>query len=299
MPALIKPSMMIKLLTLRDDVETALIRRQGKRRSQKIIAIGVAGKPNSPASTGRSQTVGIQLNELNDIHTSQHKLVIKADSQQRHLKIFVYCAKPRGFKPVLFDIGANLLKKVSIMTLIRYERFGNLLGSLNYGHRCHVDGSEQALEESPRGETIFTPLPAFIRTSRRASNASRGMAKIAALTKDPNVKAVGETGLDFFRDFSPRDQQIDAFERHIELAIDTGLPMFLHERDAYPEFYEQIARHRSELSDLVVHCFTGAEEALDAYIDLGCHIGITGWICDERRGQHLLPLVKKIPKTNS
>jgi TatD DNase family protein len=111
----------------------------------------------------------------------------------------------------------------------------------------------------------------------------------------PEVKAIGETGLDFFRDFTPREQQIKSFEAHIELAIETGLPMFLHERDAHPTFANILATYRSKLNDVVVHCFTGTADALEAYIDMDCHIGITGWICDERRGAHLVPLLKEIP----
>ncbi|MFT7684868.1 MAG: TatD DNase family protein [Candidatus Azotimanducaceae bacterium] len=111
----------------------------------------------------------------------------------------------------------------------------------------------------------------------------------------PEVKAIGETGLDFFRDISPRPVQIASFESHIELAIETGLPMFLHERDSYPAFKDVLHHYRDRLSEVVVHCFTGGKEALHAYLDLDCSIGITGWICDERRGQHLIPLLRDIP----
>jgi TatD DNase family protein len=71
--------------------------------------------------------------------------------------------------------------------------------------------------------------------------------------------------------------------------------MFLHEREAYPRFAEILRAHRGRLNKVVVHCFTGEKEALHAYLDLGCHIGITGWICDERRGKHLLDIVGDIP----
>lgn len=122
------------------------------------------------------------------------------------------------------------------------------------------------------------------------------LATLRELLGDSNVVAVGETGLDFFRDFSPRDLQASSFEAHIELAIETGLPMFLHERDAWPRFGEIVSHYRDQLGDLVVHCFTGEREALHHYLDLDCHIGITGWICDERRGTHLHDLVPDIPR---
>jgi TatD DNase family protein len=118
---------------------------------------------------------------------------------------------------------------------------------------------------------------------------------LGLLLKNDEVKAVGETGLDFFRDLSPRDSQVASFEAHIALAIEHELPMFLHERDAYPVFADILSAYRDDLTEVVVHCFTGAKTALHHYLDLDCHIGITGWICDERRGEHLLGLVGDIP----
>ncbi|MGB0361038.1 MAG: TatD family hydrolase, partial [Endozoicomonas sp.] len=105
------------------------------------------------------------------------------------------------------------------------------------------------------------------------------------------------TGLDFTRNFSPRPVQETVFEHHIELASETGMPLFCHERDAFERFSEIIGSYRDQLSKLVVHCFTADKTALYRYLDLDCHIGITGWICDERRGTHLWPLVKDIPSS--
>lgn len=120
-------------------------------------------------------------------------------------------------------------------------------------------------------------------------------ASLADLLCQPCVRAVGETGLDYFRDISPRTKQVQSFEAHIELAIDKQMPMFLHQRDAHKDFLPMIKTHRQSLSNLVVHCFTDTATALQDYLDLDCHIGITGWICDERRGQHLLECVDSIP----
>ena len=109
------------------------------------------------------------------------------------------------------------------------------------------------------------------------------------------VVAIGECGLDYNRDFSPRDMQRKYFEQQIELACKTGLPLFLHERDAFDDFYAILEKYRSEIKNMVVHCFTGKKNELEKYIELGCYIGITGWICDERRGRHLIDLIKMIP----
>ncbi|WP_286196638.1 TatD family hydrolase [Thalassotalea sp. G20_0] len=119
--------------------------------------------------------------------------------------------------------------------------------------------------------------------------------ELKALFSEPEVVAVGETGLDFNRDFSPRPVQEKVFERQLELAIESGLPLFCHERDASERFADIIKNYRDQVSKLVVHCFTADKTALYRYLDLDCHIGITGWICDERRGTHLHTLMKDIP----
>lgn len=107
--------------------------------------------------------------------------------------------------------------------------------------------------------------------------------------------AVGECGLDYFRDVTPRDQQRRAFEMQLALAAEYNLPVFLHEREASTEMLDIVSQWRNDLSHAVIHCFTGDKKALYGYLDLDLHIGITGWICDERRGQHLRSLVKEIP----
>ena len=111
----------------------------------------------------------------------------------------------------------------------------------------------------------------------------------------PHVVAIGECGLDFNRMFSPQKDQEAAFHAQLELAAELKLPVFLHERDAYPRFAEILAEWRPELPGAVVHCFTGEREALQHYLELDCHIGITGWVCDERRGSGLAELVPEIP----
>ncbi|MCB9639708.1 MAG: TatD family hydrolase [Myxococcales bacterium] len=115
------------------------------------------------------------------------------------------------------------------------------------------------------------------------------------LLQSPEVCAVGECGLDFNRNFSPPDVQEEWFQAQIELAIELNKPLFLHERDAHPRFLQILQSYGSQLPPAVVHCFTGEGKALQDYLDMGLYVGITGWICDERRGRHLRQLVKRIP----
>ena len=118
---------------------------------------------------------------------------------------------------------------------------------------------------------------------------------LAELHRGEEVVAVGECGLDYFRDFSPRPDQRRAFERQLELAATCGKPVFLHQRDAHEDFVAILREFRPHLARAVVHCFTDTRSAMLDYLELGCHIGITGWICDERRGQHLKDFVNEIP----
>jgi TatD DNase family protein len=115
------------------------------------------------------------------------------------------------------------------------------------------------------------------------------------LASQPGVVAIGETGLDYFRDISPRDIQRASFEQQIQIAIETGLPFFLHQRDAHEDFIAILKEYRDQLNEVVVHCFTGSQTELHECLDLNCHIGITGWICDERRGTHMKEYMSDIP----
>ena len=119
--------------------------------------------------------------------------------------------------------------------------------------------------------------------------------QIRALAQHDSVVAIGECGLDFNRDFSPRPMQEAVFAKQLELAAELNMPVFMHERDANERFIAILKEYRSALPAAVLHCFTGSASALAACLELDLHIGITGWICDERRGTELYQLVRDIP----
>ncbi|GHU54836.1 preprotein translocase subunit TatD [Spirochaetia bacterium] len=120
-------------------------------------------------------------------------------------------------------------------------------------------------------------------------------ALLRSLALHSEVRAIGECGLDYNRDFSPRDKQRSCFEAQIALAAEVNLPLFLHERDAFDDFSAILQNNLKNIKRMAVHCFTGGEKELEKYLELGAWIGVTGWICDERRGSHLIPLIKRIP----
>lgn len=162
----------------------------------------------------------------------------------------------------------------------------------------HIEDSEQALELSRQldasGRHLFSTAGIHPHCASDWNSASAQ--RLRDLLKETSIKAVGECGLDFNRDFSPRPQQEKVLEEHLALAVELQLPVFLHERDASQRLLEIVREFRDRLPAAVVHCFTGEQRALFSYLDLDLHIGITGWICDERRGTHLHPLVKEIPR---
>ena len=116
---------------------------------------------------------------------------------------------------------------------------------------------------------------------------------LESLLQAPQVVAVGECGLDFNRNFSTPEQQIEVFEAQLALATKLKKPVYLHERDAFPTQISVLKNHPG-LSG-IAHCFTGDSSQLKTYLDLGLYIGVTGWLCDIKRGQALMDAVRFLP----
>ena len=119
--------------------------------------------------------------------------------------------------------------------------------------------------------------------------------KLKEVINNNNPHAIGETGLDFFRNLSTYEEQIFAFEEQIKIAIYTNKPLFLHQRDSHDDFIKILRKYSSDINKSVVHCFTGTKEQLNDYLELDCYIGVTGWICDAKRNVELRKTIKNIP----
>ncbi len=199
----------------------------------------------------------------------------------------------------LIDIGVNLTHPSFA------EQREALLTRAYAAGVCQMLLTGTSLEESAHaldlcrqldasGRRLFSTAGVHPHDASRWNSAS--INELKALLKQPEVRAVGECGLDFNRDFSPRPVQEKALEEQLALAVELQMPVFLHERDADQRLLAILRDYRDRLPAAVVHCFTGEKRALFAYLDMDLHIGITGWICDERRGSHLHPLVQEIPE---
>ena len=196
---------------------------------------------------------------------------------------------------LLIDIGANLAHDS-----FDVDRDAVLARAWAAGlDAIVVTGSDAASNENASALALRHPLRLYATAGlhpHHAADWSEALGRrIAELAQQPQVIAVGECGLDYFRDLSPRPSQQAAFIAQLRLAIAAGKPLFLHQRDAHADFFAILREHRGALVDCVVHCFTDTGDALDDYLALDCHIGITGWICDERRGAHLIDAVRRIP----
>ena len=118
--------------------------------------------------------------------------------------------------------------------------------------------------------------------------------RLAALCESTWVRAVGECGLDFNRNFSAPEAQRRAFQAQIDVACQVQKPLFVHDRDSNGEVFQSLMA-QGQLPPVVIHCFTGSADELDNYLDAGFYIGVTGWLCDAKRGQTLRELVTRIP----
>lgn len=195
----------------------------------------------------------------------------------------------------LIDIGANLTHdsfdadRAAVLDRARANGVTRLIVT-----GTSVTASAQALElaqELPG--TLYAT--AGVHPHHAAELDAHGVDALRALLASQAMVAVGECGLDFYRDLAPRAAQRDAFRLQLELAAEVGKPVFLHQRDAHAEFVEILAPRLPALVGGVAHCFTGGPSELAAYLELGLYIGVTGWACDERRGAELRAALPSIP----
>lgn len=195
----------------------------------------------------------------------------------------------------LIDIGANLahdcfdVDRAQVMQRARAAGVAAMI----------VTGS--TLDDTDNAIALCRRFPDVLRATagvhpHHATTLQAGdRARLADLLADPLVVAAGECGLDYFRNFSPPAEQRRAFELQLGLADERERPLFLHQRAAHADFLALLRTHPHAASRAVLHCFTGGPEELEDCLALGLSVGVTGWICDERRGQALRDAVPRIP----
>ncbi|MCH9026576.1 MAG: TatD family hydrolase [Proteobacteria bacterium] len=195
----------------------------------------------------------------------------------------------------LIDIGANLTHKSfdpdrdQVIGRAREAGVGRMIVT-----GSSVACSRQA-EELAAGYPGVLFSTAGIHPHHAAETQASDREALAGLLRKKNVVAAGECGLDYYRNFSPKEDQRRVFAMQLELAAENRMPVFLHQRDAHDDFVAILQEFLPRIPRAVAHCFTGNGDELGACLELDLYIGITGWICDERRGGHLKDLVANIP----
>lgn len=203
-------------------------------------------------------------------------------------------AFPRRLSP-LIDIGINLAHEsydADRDAVIARAEAAGVVQMIVTGSSAASSRAAISLSRQHPGKLFAT---AGVHPHHATELTSTVLGELGQLALEPQVLAVGECGLDYYRNYSPHAVQREAFHRQLELAAQAGKPVFLHQRDAHEDFIAILREHWAALAGGVAHCFTGAAPELDCYLELGLSIGITGWICDERRGAHLLEIVRRIP----
>lgn len=191
-----------------------------------------------------------------------------------------------------YDIGLNLFCK----QFPEPEKIIQEAG--DSGVRCILTGTDA--KENRQIDEFVKTHDAFGTAGIHPHNADRAKQEDfqeieRILSENPKVVAVGECGLDYDRMFSTKENQIRCLEKHIVLAEKLDKPLFLHERSAADDFVKRFKKHPAVCEKSVVHCFTGDKATLDKYLSMGFSIGITGWICDEKRSKELRDAVRLIP----
>lgn len=191
-----------------------------------------------------------------------------------------------------YDIGLNLFCK-------QFREPEEVLREAGrHGVYCILTGTD--MKENAKIHDFVKTHDAFGTAGIHPHNADRAkqedfklMEEI--LSENEKIVAVGECGLDYDRMFSTKENQIRCLEKHIILAEKLDMPLFLHERSAADDFVKRFKKHPDICTRSVVHCFTGDKRTLENYLSMGFSIGITGWICDDRRGKELREAVSMIP----
>ncbi|MBH43991.1 MAG: hydrolase TatD [Gammaproteobacteria bacterium] len=196
----------------------------------------------------------------------------------------------------LIDIGANLThpelhKKIeTVVDNIRKANIEKVIITSS-----NIDDTIMALKIIDLYPDLFYTTVGFHPHNAKDCT-DTALEHIKKLLHNAHIVAIGECGLDYYREYSPKEKQLYCFEKHLEIASTTTKPLFLHERHAFKDFFNLLNKYVNSLNKYVVHCFTGDKTQLKSYIDIGCYIGITGWITDNSRGQHLQDLIKYIPE---
>ncbi|MBN1850123.1 MAG: TatD family hydrolase [Deltaproteobacteria bacterium] len=139
-----------------------------------------------------------------------------------------------------------------------------------------LESSRKALKLAHQYEFIFSSI-GFHPHDADKMDADQ-LNQLSRMASDPKVVGWGEIGLDFFKNFSPREKQVDAFNQQLDLAVEHDLPVIIHNRDAHQETYETLRKRKDKGARGVIHCFSGDYDLAMRFMDMGYYISIPGTV---------------------
>ena len=154
-----------------------------------------------------------------------------------------------------------------------------------------ISTSHLAVELADRYDHIYATVGLHPHDAKRFT--PQTLREIALLAEHPKVVALGEMGLDYHRNLSPKSVQKRVFEEQLDLATQLDLPIVVHNRNAFDDILSILENH-SQLTGGVLHCFSENTKSMDRVIDVGFHIGIGGPIT-YKKSQDLKQVVKVMP----
>lgn len=160
--------------------------------------------------------------------------------------------------------------------------------NIGYDYESSLEGIKLA-EKYPE---VFTTIGFHPHESKYFS--PQILEKFKPLISHPKVVGIGETGLDFYKNYSPKDEQKTVFRKLIKLAQEYNLPLIIHCRDAYPSVFKILEEEKSSNLKIIFHCFSGNTEVAQACIDKGYFISLAGPITF-KNAKELKEVVQKIP----
>ena len=193
----------------------------------------------------------------------------------------------------MIDIGANLTDSA-------FSRdFDSVIERAKNNNISHIIITGTSVQESRKALNLASNNPDYLSATVGVHPHAADLTDtswlddLRVIAQESNAVALGEMGLDYYRNYVSKENQLKVFRKQLGLAQDVGLPVFIHDRDSGYDVLNLLKEYKTE--QCVIHCFTGKKELLDAYLAEGYYIGITGWVCDDRRGKELSKLLPIIP----
>ena len=157
---------------------------------------------------------------------------------------------------------------------------------------CDLDTSRRAVEIAEQYPHVYAAVGWH--PENCAPYTRESLDTLRAWAKNPKVVAIGEIGLDYYYDLSPREIQKTVFERQLDLAYELKKPVILHIRDAHGDTIEILRAHRNRLPHCVVHCCSASWESAKIYLSLDCMISFAGPVTF-KKSVNLQEVAKNVP----